>query len=179
MSARLRISVVSSYHLFHQLFVFMMTLLCTTGKSTTVSMLTGLTPPTSGDVTVHGRSLRHDLAGVRGPGVGLGVCPQTNVVFESLTVEEHLLFFAKVRCVVLIYYSFVAQLGAHLEAFCERHMYTGYPAKTRIAFGLPALCSTSFTSSVSSTHLHLHAPSSFLRMPSGQRRRRQFNWGRR
>jgi ABC-type branched-subunit amino acid transport system ATPase component len=67
-------------------------------------MLTGLTPPTSGDVTVHGRSLRDDLSGVRGPNVGLGVCPQTNVVFESLTVEEHLVFFAKVpyfHCIIL------------------------------------------------------------------------------
>jgi ABC-type multidrug transport system ATPase subunit len=67
------------------------------GKSTTVSVLTGLTPPTSGDVTVHGHSLRGDLAAVRGPRVGLGVCPQTNVVFEALTVEEHLAFFAKVK----------------------------------------------------------------------------------
>ena len=66
------------------------------GKSTTVSVLTGLTPPTAGSISVLGRNLQSDLAGVRGT-VGLGVCPQTNVVFDSLTVEEHLDFFAKIK----------------------------------------------------------------------------------
>ena len=64
------------------------------GKSTTISMLTGLTPPTSGDALVFGKSLTKDLAGVRN---GLGVCPQTNVIFPALTVEEHLYYFARVK----------------------------------------------------------------------------------
>ena len=34
------------------------------GKSTTIAMLTGLTPPSSGDARVSGHSLRHSLAGL-------------------------------------------------------------------------------------------------------------------
>ena len=64
------------------------------GKSTTVSVLTGLTPPTEGDCIVMGHSLVRDLASIRRT---LGVCPQNNVVFASLTVAEHLDFFAKVK----------------------------------------------------------------------------------
>jgi ABC-type sulfate/molybdate transport systems ATPase subunit len=64
------------------------------GKSTTISMLTGLTPPSAGDATVFGRSLVHDLAGVRR---SLGVYPQTNVIFPALTVREHLYFFVRVK----------------------------------------------------------------------------------
>ncbi len=43
---------------------------------------------------VFGKSLVADLAAVRS---GLGVCPQTNVVFPALTVEEHLYFFARIK----------------------------------------------------------------------------------
>jgi len=64
------------------------------GKSSTVSVLTGLTPPTSGDCLVLGRSIARDLSAVRQQ---LGVCPQTNVLFPSLTVSEHLYFFARVK----------------------------------------------------------------------------------
>jgi len=64
------------------------------GKSTTVSILTGLTPPSSGDATVFGKSIVHDLSGVRR---SLGVCPQTNVIFPQLTVSQHLWFFARVK----------------------------------------------------------------------------------
>jgi ABC-type multidrug transport system ATPase subunit len=67
------------------------------GKSTTVSMLTGLTPPTSGDCIIMGHSIVQDLASVRRT---IGVCPQNNVVFSSLTVSEHLMFFAKVKGLV-------------------------------------------------------------------------------
>ena len=64
------------------------------GKSTTVSVLTGLTPPSIGDCVVYGNSILDNLYNVRAE---LGVCPQKNVLFPTLTVREHLLFFAQVR----------------------------------------------------------------------------------
>jgi ATP-binding cassette subfamily A (ABC1) protein 2 len=43
------------------------------GKSTTVSMLTGLYPPTSGDATLYGHSIVTSLEEVQRK---IGVCPQ-------------------------------------------------------------------------------------------------------
>jgi ABC-type multidrug transport system ATPase subunit len=53
-----------------------------------------LTPPTTGDCTVFGKSISTELGQVRQQ---LGVCPQTNVMFPSLTVDENLFFFARVK----------------------------------------------------------------------------------
>lgn len=64
------------------------------GKTTTMSILTGLFPPTSGTAIVNGYDIRTDIKRVR---EGLGICPQHNVLFEKLTVREHLWFCAKLR----------------------------------------------------------------------------------
>jgi ABC-type lipoprotein export system ATPase subunit len=57
------------------------------GKSTTVSMLTGLYPPTSGDATLYGHSIVTSLEDVQRE---IGVCPQHDILFPTLTVREHL-----------------------------------------------------------------------------------------
>ena len=54
----------------------------------------GFIPPTSGTAQVNGCDIRDDIQGVR---KSLGLCPQHNILFDSLTVKEHLMFFAKVR----------------------------------------------------------------------------------
>ena len=69
------------------------------GKTTTISMLTGLLPPTSGDAIVYdymGRamSVSNDLHSVR---KSLGICPQHDVLYPDLTVEEHLVLFAIIK----------------------------------------------------------------------------------
>ena len=64
------------------------------GKSTTIAMLTGLTPPSGGDAIVAGHSLLGSLADCRRC---LGVCPQQNVLFPSLTCAEHLRIFAVLK----------------------------------------------------------------------------------
>ncbi|KAL3876097.1 hypothetical protein ACJMK2_033975 [Sinanodonta woodiana] len=64
------------------------------GKTTTMSMLTGFIPPTSGAAFVNGYDIRKDIANVRS---SLGLCPQHDVLFDTLTVEEHLVFFAKLK----------------------------------------------------------------------------------
>src|ERR1041385_8589371 len=57
------------------------------GKSTTVKMMTGLLPPTSGEVHVCGLdSARNALELKR----RIGVLPEDLGLFDDLTVEEHL-----------------------------------------------------------------------------------------
>lgn len=54
----------------------------------------GLFTPTSGTALVGGHDIRTDIQGVRET---LGLCPQHNVLFEELTVSEHLRFFGKLK----------------------------------------------------------------------------------
>jgi hypothetical protein len=48
------------------------------------------------------RSITTELSHVRR---NLGVCPQTNVIFPMLTVEEHLNFFAKIKVCLCVMVS--------------------------------------------------------------------------
>ena len=64
------------------------------GKSTTISLLTGLFRPTSGDATIYGHSITQDVAAARR---SIGICPQQNVLFENLTVQEHIYFFQRLK----------------------------------------------------------------------------------
>lgn len=64
------------------------------GKTTTLSILTGLFPPSCGDATLGGRSILTDMDSIRD---SLGLCPQHNVLFDRLTVKEHLEFFAALK----------------------------------------------------------------------------------
>ncbi|MCJ8737839.1 hypothetical protein PDJAM_G00028690 [Pangasius djambal] len=64
------------------------------GKTTTMSILTGLFPPTAGTVYIKGRDIRTDMAIIRRT---LGVCPQHNVLFPMLTVEEHVWFYGRLK----------------------------------------------------------------------------------
>ncbi|RCN28137.1 hypothetical protein ANCCAN_26125, partial [Ancylostoma caninum] len=57
------------------------------GKSTTYAMICGTTPATEGEITVLGEPISTSICGSR-PAVGY--CPQTNCVFNNLTVEDHL-----------------------------------------------------------------------------------------
>lgn len=64
------------------------------GKSTTMSVLTGLFPPSSGDCIIYNKSIRKDLDQLR---QRMGICPQHNVLFDTLTVYEHIRFFESVK----------------------------------------------------------------------------------
>mmetsp|Transcript_6715 Transcript_6715/g.15361 ORF Transcript_6715/g.15361 Transcript_6715/m.15361 type:complete len:1436 (+) Transcript_6715:45-4352(+) len=68
------------------------------GKTTCISMLTGLIAPdfSMGDngAQVYGSDILTEMESVRG---SLGICPQHDVLFESLTVREHILFFAQLK----------------------------------------------------------------------------------
>ncbi|KAM3597560.1 uncharacterized protein V6R79_006150 [Siganus canaliculatus] len=64
------------------------------GKTTTLSMLTGLFPPTNGRAYINGYDICQDMALIRR---SLGLCPQHDVLFDNLTVREHLLFYAQLK----------------------------------------------------------------------------------
>ncbi|XP_037883728.1 phospholipid-transporting ATPase ABCA1 isoform X1 [Glossina fuscipes] len=64
------------------------------GKTTTISMLTGMLPPSSGTAIINGSDITTDLDGAR---MSLGVCPQHNVLFDNLTVADHLKFFSRLK----------------------------------------------------------------------------------
>ena len=62
------------------------------GKSTTWSILTGLIPPSSGIAYIDGHNILTDIQIIR---KRLGFAPQYNVLFDRLTVKEHLTFFSE------------------------------------------------------------------------------------
>ena len=64
------------------------------GKTTTMSMITGLYPPTSGTALITGFDIRSQMDEVQDV---LGICPQHDVLFDTLTVQEHLEFFCKLK----------------------------------------------------------------------------------
>ncbi|RWS28570.1 ATP-binding cassette sub-family A member 7-like protein [Leptotrombidium deliense] len=64
------------------------------GKTTTISILTGLLTPTSGTAKIYGKDIRTDMDNIR---KSLGTCPQHNVLFNNLTVYEHLWFYALLK----------------------------------------------------------------------------------
>ncbi|KAF1329508.1 Abc transporter a family member 1, partial [Globisporangium splendens] len=64
------------------------------GKTTLISMLTGMTPASSGNATFRGLSLNDDMDAIR---ESLGICFQHDVLFGELTVQEHLLIFGQIK----------------------------------------------------------------------------------
>ncbi|XP_077983290.1 phospholipid-transporting ATPase ABCA3-like [Glandiceps talaboti] len=67
------------------------------GKTTTMSILTGLFPPTAGTALVGGYDILTDMDNIR---QSLGLCPQHNILFDRLTVNEHLEFFLGLKGIV-------------------------------------------------------------------------------
>jgi len=64
------------------------------GKSTTMSMLTGLISPTSGTALIEGYDIKTHMKTIRH---SLGLCPQYNLLIPDLTVVEHLYFFGMLK----------------------------------------------------------------------------------
>ena len=58
------------------------------------SILTGLFPPSAGMAKINDLDIRRDIDTIR---KSLGVCPQHNVLFDELTVDEHLWFYARLK----------------------------------------------------------------------------------
>jgi len=67
------------------------------GKSTTISILSGLTPPSSGDALIHGFSVVHQMHRIRRI---MGICPQHDILFDDLTAKEHIELYAGLKGVM-------------------------------------------------------------------------------
>ncbi|KAK9828716.1 hypothetical protein WJX72_001692 [[Myrmecia] bisecta] len=66
------------------------------GKTTTINCLTGVVPASAGDALIYGRSVT-TAVGLERARALMGVCPQFDVLWDSLTGREHLLLFAAIK----------------------------------------------------------------------------------
>nr|CDS31148.1 ATP binding cassette sub family A [Hymenolepis microstoma] len=64
------------------------------GKTTTISILTGIYAPTAGTAHVYGKDINYEMPEIRHH---LGLCPQHNVLFDNLTVVEHIKFYGYLK----------------------------------------------------------------------------------
>ncbi|WP_042351059.1 ABC transporter ATP-binding protein [Bacillus massiliigorillae] len=64
------------------------------GKSTTISMISSLLNPTSGDIQLHGKSILKQPKELRAI---LGVVPQEIALYQELSAQENLLFFGRIQ----------------------------------------------------------------------------------
>ena len=69
----------------------------------------GLFSPTSGTATINGLSILTDISQIR---KNLGICPQHNVLFDRLTLSEHLAFFLRLKvCCHRTFYTHLTACG--------------------------------------------------------------------
>jgi ABC-type multidrug transport system ATPase subunit len=68
-------------------------------KDLLIILFKGLIPPTSGQIIVNGFDIGTSMDSVRDI---LGLCPQYNILFDHLTVREHLRLFATVSASTLV-----------------------------------------------------------------------------
>ncbi|ORX80159.1 hypothetical protein BCR32DRAFT_233521 [Anaeromyces robustus] len=64
------------------------------GKTTLIHSLIGVYPPTAGYARVAGYNIETDMNQVY---KRIGICPQHDILWNDLTVEEHLLFYARLK----------------------------------------------------------------------------------
>ena len=64
------------------------------GKSTTFKSLTNDIIATGGDITINGMDVINEFAKVRKQ---IGYCPQHDCIFDLMTVEEHLDYYASIK----------------------------------------------------------------------------------
>ena len=64
------------------------------GKSTLISILSGAISQSSGLIEIFGLDTLTDIHHIHSM---MGVCPQDNILFDRLTVKEHLNFYAGLK----------------------------------------------------------------------------------
>ncbi|XP_055599142.1 phospholipid-transporting ATPase ABCA3-like [Uranotaenia lowii] len=110
------------------------------GKTTTMSMLTGVLTPSSGAAYINDFDIRTNIDSAR---QSLGLCPQHNVLFDEMTVAEHIKFFARLKGISskdvddeIEHYVKVLQLEDKINS--QSHTLSG-GMKRKLAVGV-ALC---------------------------------------
>lgn len=81
------------------------------GKTTTFRIITGGLAPSGGNVVVDGRSVLTDMESIYGD---MGVCFQHDILWDILSVREHLYFVGRVRAIAPL--ELPAAVNAALEA---------------------------------------------------------------
>lgn len=76
------------------------------GKSTSINMMVGFLEPTAGTAFVEGKDIRTDMDSIY---ERMGMCPQHDLLWETLTGAEHLLFYGRLK----------GLLGAELQQAVE------------------------------------------------------------
>ncbi|EAR95943.2 transporter family ABC domain protein (macronuclear) [Tetrahymena thermophila SB210] len=66
------------------------------GKTTTINLITGMIQKSHGQVTMNGLDLDKDLDEIRR---SIGLCSQKNILYDNLTVEDHLWFYARIKLI--------------------------------------------------------------------------------
>ncbi|KAL3819227.1 hypothetical protein ACJIZ3_005132 [Penstemon smallii] len=64
------------------------------GKTTFISMMNGLLEPTSGTASIEGLDLRNQMHMIH---TIMGVCPQYDLIWDTLTGREHLRFYGRLK----------------------------------------------------------------------------------
>ncbi|XP_024318399.1 ABC transporter A family member 7 isoform X1 [Brachypodium distachyon] len=64
------------------------------GKTSFINMMIGLVAPTYGTAYIHGMDLRKDMNEIY---ENIGVCPQHDLLWETLTGKEHLMFYGRMK----------------------------------------------------------------------------------
>lgn len=64
------------------------------GKTTTLRMITGVLPPSHGTITINGKTLEDHGQEVKKT---IGFLPENNPLYDDITVEESLLFWAQIK----------------------------------------------------------------------------------
>ena len=64
------------------------------GKSTTIKMITGMIKPSSGNAYILGNSVIDDR---KITAKHIGFCPQHSILYDCLTVKEHLKFYGRLK----------------------------------------------------------------------------------
>jgi len=64
------------------------------GKSTSINMMTGFMEPSAGTAIIAGRDIRRNMFEVYKI---MGVCPQHDLLWDTLTGREHLLFYGRLK----------------------------------------------------------------------------------
>ncbi|KAJ3098456.1 hypothetical protein HDU97_003997 [Phlyctochytrium planicorne] len=64
------------------------------GKTTTIGMLSGMIPVSSGGAYIHGRSILSDISEIRKE---IGFCPQHDILWDNLTVYQTLEIYAGIK----------------------------------------------------------------------------------
>lgn len=83
------------------------------GKSSLLNILCGICPPSDGTATIYGSPVAEIAEGSEMKQL-VGICPQFNIIFDVLTVEEHLRMFAAIKGIP------AADTDAEVKPSCQK-----------------------------------------------------------